>query len=179
MPMCKKCDNQFPNRIEIDGKSKILKSRSYCLECSPWKERKGYSLRKENNEDNPKNTTKHCKICDREYPTNKNNVCSSCRSLYRRKQVKAKAIEMLGGKCSKCEEDDLRTLTFHHLFPLEKKFELSIAWGSKDWNEIKEELKSCEILCSNCHLKEHSADDEKLKRICEYYESSEAGSLTG
>ncbi len=165
MPTCKKCQNQFPNRIEIDGISKILKNRSYCLECSPWGEKTGYAFRKTQTK---KNDTKHCEICEREYATNKNNVCSSCRMFYRRHQNKAKAIEVLGGVCSRCKESDFRVLTFHHFDPSQKKFELSIAWGSKSWEQIQEELKSCELLCSNCHLKEHS-NEKRLQLIFEYY----------
>ncbi len=167
MVNCKKCNNQIPNRIEINGVNKNLHSRTYCLDCSPWGERKGYSLRKQCTSCN--DATKHCEICDREYPKTKNNVCSSCRTLYLRKKTKEKAIQLLGGKCVRCEEKDCRVLTFHHLDQTKKKFELSIAWGKKDWNLIHEELKLCEILCSNCHLKEHSIEDKRMQKICEYY----------
>ena len=81
MRICKECNNSFPDRVVIDGKSKLLKSRSYCLNCSPWGERNGYSLRKKKTAVS-KALTKICEICKREYPTNKNNVCSSCRTLY-------------------------------------------------------------------------------------------------
>ena len=36
MPVCKKCNNKFPNRIIVDGHPRILSSRKYCLDCSPY-----------------------------------------------------------------------------------------------------------------------------------------------
>jgi len=35
MPICAKCNIQFPNAIYVEGKRKTLHKRKYCLECSP------------------------------------------------------------------------------------------------------------------------------------------------
>jgi hypothetical protein len=33
---CVKCDNEFPFIVTVEGKKRNLKSRKYCLDCSPW-----------------------------------------------------------------------------------------------------------------------------------------------
>lgn len=67
-----------------------------------------------------------------------------------RKNVKQKALELLGGKCILCGYNRCtRALHFHHLNPAEKSFEISrCRFG---WKKIEEELKKCVLLCSNCH----------------------------
>lgn len=59
-------------------------------------------------------------------------------------------------KCNKCPESDWRTLDFHHKDPSEKDWEVAnmvrSGWSQKT---ILEEMEKCEVLCSNCHRKEH------------------------
>jgi hypothetical protein len=63
--------------------------------------------------------------------------------------------------CSRCSEDHIATLDFHHLDPSEKEIGLNQAIRRK-WSleKIKGELEKCIILCSNCHRKLHY--EEKL-----------------
>ena len=60
-------------------------------------------------------------------------------------------------KCSMCPEDDPVCLDFHHRNPKEKEIGLSQVvrkgWGK---NRILEEIKKCDVLCSNCHKKLHT-----------------------
>jgi len=60
-------------------------------------------------------------------------------------------------KCSNCPENDPVCLDFHHRNPNEKEIGLSrvIAngWGK---NRILKEIEKCDVLCSNCHRKEHA-----------------------
>jgi hypothetical protein len=44
--MCKKCGNEFGATAEVEGKKISLNGRSYCLECSPYGDNKGYELRR-------------------------------------------------------------------------------------------------------------------------------------
>lgn len=37
MPNCRNCKKDFPNKIKIDGKVRVLNSRKFCLDCSPFK----------------------------------------------------------------------------------------------------------------------------------------------
>lgn len=46
MKNCKKCGSKIPPTTNVNGEPKSLTGRSYCLECSPWGESKGYDLRK-------------------------------------------------------------------------------------------------------------------------------------
>lgn len=68
-------------------------------------------------------------------------------------RYKRKALNMLGGACSKCGYNKcIAALDFHHL-------------GDKDatikelmhlsWKRIEAEVKKCIILCANCHREEH------------------------
>lgn len=57
-------------------------------------------------------------------------------------------------KCSKCDENHISCLEFHHLNPNEKDMEISNMIGySKE--RLERELKKCIVLCSNCHRKLH------------------------
>lgn len=60
-------------------------------------------------------------------------------------------------KCSRCPENHPSCLEFHHIDPKTKRFEISESINKKIKlkEEILEEIKKCEILCSNCHRKLH------------------------
>lgn len=114
-------------------------------------------------------SNKICPVCRREFKYNKNDVCSTCRiALLRYKQRKA-AYAILGNICKRCGEDDSDVLTCHHRNPDDKCFELSIAWGNIAWDTILLELKKCDLVCSNCHLKIHAASNQKRFKLVEAY----------
>jgi len=176
MPICKKCNSQFPNSILENGVRKWIHSRSYCLSCSPRGENAGYDLRKRSTDEKYKEIYKSqdsvvCKVCERHYPRKRKNnlVCSTCRSNYQRYKNKQKAINLLGSKCSKCSSTDCDTFTFHHINPDEKKLALANSWGNVNWNLLESEIKKCILLCYNCHMKEHKKD---LAKLIEFYEKS-------
>lgn len=58
--------------------------------------------------------------------------------------------------CSRCPERDPVCLNFHHKDPKTKSGQLADAinegWSKK---KILDEIAKCEVLCANCHLKEH------------------------
>lgn len=121
---------------------------------------------------------KTCTKCKQEKPysefaTNKtkkdghNYDCKQCHKIYRDKHYKdnkiyyikkaadytaktKKYINELKEKscCSKCGIKHPAVLDFHHKDPNKKKIEVSKASGI---HNIKQEIKKCEILCSNCH----------------------------
>ena len=100
-----------------------------------------------------------CKRCSKEYKFNKNigntvNFCGSCRTTMARQRLKIKAVNHLGGKCSKCGYNEyIGALTFHHLNPSEKTFTFGKAIIG--WEKAEQELKKCILLCMNCHAEEH------------------------
>ena len=72
-------------------------------------------------------------------------------TVEKRVRFKKRAVEMFGGRCSRCGYDKcLRALEFHHINPESKEFGMS-DFGNKSWHKVEIELAKCELLCSNCH----------------------------
>ena len=61
-------------------------------------------------------------------------------------------------KCVRCSENHPATLTFHHRDAAEKSFEIgnAIALGIS-LKRLVAEIEKCDVLCANCHAKEHLA----------------------
>jgi hypothetical protein len=58
-------------------------------------------------------------------------------------------------KCNRCTENHPACLQFHHIDPSKKEVAVSQVvrrWGRK---RILAEIAKCEIICANCHFKEH------------------------
>lgn len=59
-------------------------------------------------------------------------------------------------KCSRCPEDFWACLEFHHKNSDNKEIILSrVAENGWSIERIKKEIAKCEVLCANCHRKEH------------------------
>jgi hypothetical protein len=74
---------------------------------------------------------------------------------------KLKAINLLGGKCKICGEDNFFKLCFHHL--RDKKEKLS-KMKERRWEEIEKEIRKCDLVCQNCHYEIHQKDMEETFR---------------
>ena len=61
-------------------------------------------------------------------------------------------------KCVRCGEDHPATLTFHHKESVEKSFDIGncITLGV-GMAKLIAEIEKCDVLCANCHAKEHSS----------------------
>ena len=161
---CKKCSKEFIS-------NKKTHTRSYCLECSPPFTRQFCGQRKGPHND------KVCPICGRTFHWIKNDVCSSCRAAVRRWQNRRQMVSLLGGKCTKCGIDDIDVLTFHHCTG-KKSFNLSNNWQSLSINSLTEEVKKCQLLCFNCHIKHHAPENQKRLVLVEnYYKKMGEGGL--
>jgi hypothetical protein len=58
--------------------------------------------------------------------------------------------------CARCGESHPATLTFHHREPSEKSFEIGNMLKVKvSLKRLLAEIHKCEVLCANCHAKEH------------------------
>jgi hypothetical protein len=69
-----------------------------------------------------------------------------------RRRTKRRAVEYLGGKCSRCGYNKcVRALSFHHRDPLIKSFGIANP-STKKWEIVKAELDKCDLLCLNCHM---------------------------
>jgi hypothetical protein len=103
---------------------------------------------------------------------NKERIAAHSRAYYQRnkeackaasRKRKLRAAEWLKNykatlSCIRCGENHPACLQFHHRNPNEKKADLGLAVGN-GWNieRIMKEIEKCDVLCANCHLKEHYA----------------------
>lgn len=68
--------------------------------------------------------------------------------------------------CVICNEQDVRVLEFDHIDPQQKSYSVSQAVRlGKTWDEVKQEIDKCRILCSNCHKKHTAAQARWYKNI--------------
>lgn len=99
-----------------------------------------------------------CKTCCREYgkdhyKSNKDKYIKKSKK-WREDEI-LKFIEFLKDKsCKDCGESDIRVLEFDHL--RNKSFNISKKIGVLTFNKLYEEIKKCDIVCSNCHKKRTS-----------------------
>ena len=65
--------------------------------------------------------------------------------------------DLIGNKtCSRCPENHIGCLEFHHQDPSKKEQTITLmAAGKYSRTKILEEISKCELLCSNCHRKHH------------------------
>lgn len=107
-----------------------------------------------------KNVHTNCKICKKKITNNKGNRsrCQPCNTKVRRYRAKKHAVEYLGSECKKCGwSGDISGFDFHHKKPEEKSFNINaVTIANRKWEEAKEELDKCELLCALCHRLEHS-----------------------
>jgi hypothetical protein len=103
-----------------------------------------------------------CKLCNKKFKDYQDRCisrCGSCNTKIRRFRTKAAAINLLGGKCTKCGwYGNQAALQFHHLKG--KDFTIGNA-ANKSWDFIKKEIEKCILLCANCHMVEHSTKNDK------------------
>lgn len=92
----------------------------------------------------------------------------------RRKELRARAIAYLGGKCQICGYDKYQAaFDFHHLDPMGKDFNISA--GLTSWERIQPELDKCVLLCSNCHREVH--DGLHVGYLDDGYDNRGSGSM--
>lgn len=75
----------------------------------------------------------------------------------RRKKLRAWFCDLKASLgCMRCPERHPYCLDFHHWDANEKVFELSDAISSQaSMGAIQKEISKCDLICSNCHRKEH------------------------
>lgn len=113
---------------------------------------------------------KDCLICGESFTpitasANSRSYCYSCvphfenvgdRTVAKRRAMKLKALENLGGKCLKCDESRPVCIDFHHVDSDNKTYSMASLLGDSRVKEYFEELQKCIPLCSNCHREFHS-----------------------
>jgi hypothetical protein len=159
--ICKKCNNEFPFSIRINGRIRNLNSRKYCLDCSPFGKHNTSKLDADKN-------NKQCSKCKetkllKEFymktdgrPHCYCKICMNSKRVEYMKKNKSAAIAYKGGKCQCCGYDKLQdALEFHHKNPDEKDFSISTHRGA-NIEKIKPEIDKCVLLCANCHRETHA-----------------------
>lgn len=63
--------------------------------------------------------------------------------------------------CSQCEETDPRCLIFHHESSEKGKTVSQMVSDGHPAEEIRDEIRHCTVLCSNCHRREHFEPPEQ------------------
>jgi hypothetical protein len=59
-------------------------------------------------------------------------------------------------QCAQCGESHPATLTFHHRTPAQKSFAIGdMSTVKVGLRRLLAEIRKCEVLCANCHAKEH------------------------
>jgi hypothetical protein len=158
MPICRRCQTSFPNRIEVEGRRRNISNRKYCLSCSPWGLHNTRPIPLVEQQTDAQELT--CTICSKSYEFNRKRghtltKCNSCSSNQRRFELKEKCVKYKGGMCQMCGYDKcMRALTFHHRDDSTKKFGISGVHCLK-WETIRIELDKCDLLCANCHAERH------------------------
>ena len=73
-----------------------------------------------------------------------------------RHSKKQRLLEYKGGKCEVCGYNKSQNaLSFHHLNPEEKDFEIS-GKHCLAFETLKKEVDKCALLCLNCHAEVHA-----------------------
>ena len=130
-----------------------------CLECNIEKKMSEFSWKKK-----PKTRQARCKLCYRKkrnewYRTHKSAEVKTIKAyIYKRRKEIKKWFDNYKSttSCSKCPENRIQVLQFHHLDPSQKDINLSLA-SRNGWSieRIQKEIAKCSILCANCHIMEH------------------------
>jgi hypothetical protein len=83
--------------------------------------------------------------------------CKDCRTQYsirNRQKIKQQLLDLLGGCCKGCGISQLEVLSFHHIDPSQKRFEIS-SHLERNKAILLQEVQKCDILCCNCHAELH------------------------
>ena len=124
--------------------------------CSRCKVEKDTS---EFNKKDSKRLSTYCSSCNRIYLKEhyrKNKDYYKNKTILRRKRNQ-KYLNSLKKRCCVCGEDCVACLDFHHKEGKKKEFNLGHA-GLRGFSfeKMKEEIKKCIVVCSNCHRKIHA-----------------------
>ena len=121
--------------------------------------------------------TKHsqCKECEKErdkihYAESKERRQAVLETAYFQKNRNLQIVEQIKScGCQKCGEKRKFLLDFHHINPEEKINSIAHMIKSSSENSLRNELKKCIVLCSNCHREFHFLKKEnKISSIQEY-----------
>lgn len=159
MKRCPNCNNHVSNYALIEGKTRNISKRKYCLTCSPWNKHNTKKIHIIGTGAITRDLT--CQACNKVYfykrgGNGSHTKCPSCVVNGKRHAKKEKAVDYKGGKCQLCSYNKcMSSLIFHHLDPSQKDFNIGGA-HCRSWETMKKELDKCILLCHNCHGEVHT-----------------------
>jgi len=116
------------------------------------------------------NSVNQCVLCDKKCK-NAKKICGNCAVVIRRMKLKQQLVDYKGGKCELCGYNkNVKALSFHHLDPNEKEY--NISKYSKSLERLKKEVDKCQLLCMNCHAETHDKhyiSTTNYKKRYQYY----------
>lgn len=155
MLKCKNCNNEFPNKIKVDGKSYNLASRKFCPECSPLGSRntRSYIIELQENE-------AFCARCleikdkscfyVRKDSGRSFSYCIECQKIIKNLKLREKLeriIEERNGCCADCK--GFFPIPVYEFYRDGETYKISKAKNMSLY-KLKTELKDFIMLCSNC-----------------------------
>src|ERR1035437_7983472 len=90
------------------------------------------------------------------------------KQFYQRR--KAKLVQMLGGKCSRCDHTyngrNSASFDFHHRDPSQKEMGFGAGWiTNRSWDVVVAEVEKCDLVCRRCHqLIHHPVSSSQYSR---------------
>jgi len=155
MPKCSNCGKDFPNQINVDGKTVRLSGRKFCLDCSPFgsNNRRSYIV-------SPPEGKAYCVRCNSEKDLEEFHLrrssgkplsyCKQCQESVKRAKFEEKveaAVAMWGGICADCQ--GMFPSPVFRFWKGGKVFAFSRA-KNMSWDRLVRELEGHEMLCLNC-----------------------------
>lgn len=151
---------------------------SYHLHPVVLTERQGNALQKHIRQFDPdrrllkqvRKCQKHGLVSHQKRTDNSGWRCSKCNTEHvHTHRVKKKEILILelGGSCILCGYNKyIGSLHFHHIDPRTKKFGLGKINLASSLSKLREEVKKCILVCSNCHGEIHAGLHPDLVLQC-------------
>lgn len=149
----------------VEGCTLSQKRKGYCL---------GHYTRTRNNKDLNvplKVRVKRDPICGVFGCSKEQHALGYCMNYYGKLLRYKKTVElinMLGGKCSRCQgKFPPHVYDFHHKDSKEKEFTIGKELLHRNMLEVYEEANKCELLCSNCHRERYFelSNNEWLREV--------------
>lgn len=147
---CEHCGVEFLAKLLIEGKTRSLYRRRFCLACSPFGSHNTAKV--------PLGTLSSAELL--EVRRQRRNAKTYRYQKEQRKSRKAELIEARGGRCEECGYAQAPTaLEFHHRSAGTKEFQISSGNVSRarSWAEAAK----CDLLCANCHRRRHLAAEAR------------------
>ena len=127
-----------------------------CTKCNDLKEISEFSWKDKDRR------RSQCKSCRNKYHKDrwKNNPNVRRRNKKAKRRIREKGRSFINRykrfcKCSNCGEERFYVLQFHHIDDNKEHSIANMAGQGYSIESIKDEIRKCKILCSNCHLEEH------------------------